>query len=219
MTSSLPWLPEVFLACGGREFSQADTSSAVGRSREKNLWHGAVLFTIPVDLWAFLSDYIYANQIGRLQLWSYGPAREEMSEMGFQLQKLTEAFAGVNTTPVNKVLNPKSALSCRVCGASVANGGYYSLTSDTAEKLSICSRISSLFGVEENLSVGRVFFARSAFGALNALRLRWKSCRPSSLDILKISFCGRRKERRRDPSVAQVRLVLAWKSRAVRQVL
>ena len=62
-----------------------------------------------------------------------------MSEMGFQLQKLKRcqfsmAFAGVNTTPVKKVLNPKSALSCRLCGASVANGGYYSLTSDTAEK-------------------------------------------------------------------------------------
>ena len=47
---------------------KADTSSAVGRSREKNLWHGAVLFTVPVDLCAFLSDYIYANQIESLQL-------------------------------------------------------------------------------------------------------------------------------------------------------
>ena len=41
---------------------------AEGRSREKNLWHGAVLFTVPVDLWAFLSDYIYANQIESLRL-------------------------------------------------------------------------------------------------------------------------------------------------------
>ena len=57
------------------------------------------------------------------------------------------AFAGVKTTPVKKVLNPKSALSCRLCGASVANGGYYSLTSDIAENLGICLRISSLFGV------------------------------------------------------------------------
>ena len=52
---------------------KADTSSAVGRSherrsREKNLWHGAVLFTVPVDLCAFLSDYIYANQIESVQL-------------------------------------------------------------------------------------------------------------------------------------------------------
>ena len=38
------------------------------RSREKNLWHGAVLFTVPVDLCAFLSDYIYANQIESLRL-------------------------------------------------------------------------------------------------------------------------------------------------------
>ena len=52
---------------------KADTSLAVARSherrsREKNLWHGAVLFTVPVDLCAFLSDYIYANQIESLQL-------------------------------------------------------------------------------------------------------------------------------------------------------
>ena len=73
------------------------------------------------------------------------------------------AFAGVNTTPVKKVLNPKSALSCRLCGASVANGGYYSLTSDTAEKLSICSRISSLFGVEENLPVGPRVLCKKCF--------------------------------------------------------
>ena len=91
-----------------------------------------------------------------------------MSEMGFQLQKLKRcqfsiAFAGVNTTPVKKVLNPKSALSCRLCGASVANGGYYSLTSDTPEKLSICSRISSLFGVEENLSVGPRVLCKKCF--------------------------------------------------------
>ena len=34
----LPWVPEVFLACGGnfRCWPKADTSSAVGRSREKN---------------------------------------------------------------------------------------------------------------------------------------------------------------------------------------
>ena len=42
--TSLPWVPEVFLACGGnfRCWPKADTSSAVGRSyerrsREKNL--------------------------------------------------------------------------------------------------------------------------------------------------------------------------------------
>ena len=56
----LPWVPEVFLACGGnfRRWPKADTSSAISRShkrrsREKNLWHGAVLFTVPVDLCAF----------------------------------------------------------------------------------------------------------------------------------------------------------------------
>ena len=86
-TLGVPWVPEVFLACGGnfRCWPKADTSSAVGRrherrSREKNLWHGAVLFTVPVDLWAFLSDYIYANQTESLRLWSCGPTREEMSK-------------------------------------------------------------------------------------------------------------------------------------------
>ena len=38
---ALPWVPEVFLACGGnlRCWPKADTSSAVGRSREKNAGH------------------------------------------------------------------------------------------------------------------------------------------------------------------------------------
>ena len=68
-----------------------------------------------------------------------------MSEIGFQLQRYQffMAFAGVKTTPVKKVLKPKSALSCRLCGATVTNGGYYGLTldrtsfpaSDTPEKL------------------------------------------------------------------------------------
>ena len=40
------------------------------------------------------------------------------------------AFAGVKKTPVKKVLKQKSALSCRLCGATVTNGGYYSLTVD-----------------------------------------------------------------------------------------
>lgn len=101
-----------------------------------------------------------------------------MSEMGFQLQKLKRcqfsmAFAGVNTTPVKKVLNPKSALSCRLCGASVANGGYYSLTSDTPEKLSICSRIS-LFGVEENLSVGPRVLCKKCFRRIERFEVTLK---------------------------------------------
>jgi len=44
------------------------------------LAEGRHVFTVPVDLWAFLSDYIYANQIESLRLWSCGPAREEMSK-------------------------------------------------------------------------------------------------------------------------------------------
>ena len=55
--SAVPWVPEVFVACSEnfRCWLKADTSSAVGRiheqrSREKNLWHGAMLFTVPVDL-------------------------------------------------------------------------------------------------------------------------------------------------------------------------
>ena len=45
---SAPWVPEVFLAYRGnfRCWPKADTA-------RKNLWHGAVLFTVPVDLWAF----------------------------------------------------------------------------------------------------------------------------------------------------------------------
>lgn len=102
-----------------------------------------------------------------------------MSEMGFQLQKLKRcqfsmAFAGVNTTPVKKVLNPKSALSCRLCGARVANGGYYSLTSDTAEKLSIYSRISLLFGVEENLSVGPRVLCKKCFRRIERFEVTLK---------------------------------------------
>ena len=55
LASPIPWVPEVFLACGGTCRPKADTASAVGRSherrsREKNLWHGAMLFTVPVDL-------------------------------------------------------------------------------------------------------------------------------------------------------------------------
>ena len=61
-------------------FSRAAGIFGVGRSREKNLWHGAVLFTVPIDLCAFLSDYIYANEIERLQLWWCGLAREEVSK-------------------------------------------------------------------------------------------------------------------------------------------
>ena len=98
-----------------------------------------------------------------------------MSEMGFQLQKLKRcqfamAFAGINTTPVKKVF----ALSCRLCGASVANGGYYSLTSDTAEKLSICSRISSLFGVEENLSAGLRVLCKKCFRLIERFEVTLK---------------------------------------------
>ena len=51
-----------FRSLGTRGFSR------VRRRREKNLWHGAVLFTVPIDLCAFLSDYIYANQIESLRL-------------------------------------------------------------------------------------------------------------------------------------------------------
>ena len=81
-------------------------------------------------------------------------------------------FAG--TTPVKKVLNLRSALSCRLCGASVANCGYYSLTSDTAEKLSICSRISSLFGVEENLSVGPRVLCKKCFRRIERFEVTLK---------------------------------------------
>ena len=76
------------------------------------------------------------------------------------------AITEPKTTPVKKVINSKSSLSCRLCEVSVvANGGYYSLCSDNAKKMDICSRISVLFGVEENL-LGRVFYARSVINTL-----------------------------------------------------
>ena len=36
-----------------REFTVLAEGRSHERSREKNLWHGAVLYTVPVDLWAF----------------------------------------------------------------------------------------------------------------------------------------------------------------------
>ena len=78
-----------------REFSVlAEGRSHEWRSREKNLWHVACV------AWRFwlgalsnkggrgkrnheeigLSNYIYTNQIESLQLYSCGPAREEMSK-------------------------------------------------------------------------------------------------------------------------------------------
>ena len=90
VSDHIPWEPEVFLACGGnfRCWPKADTSSAVGRSyerrsREKNLWHGAVIFTVPVDLWAFLSDYIYTNQTDSLRLWSCAGLSLRAGSRGF----------------------------------------------------------------------------------------------------------------------------------------
>ena len=59
---TVPWVPEVFLACGGNFqcWPKADTFSATsGKEARKNLWYGGVLFTVPVDLWTFLLGYIY----------------------------------------------------------------------------------------------------------------------------------------------------------------
>ena len=69
---TLPWVPEVFLACGGNFqcWPKADTSSAVGRSHESpltfELFYGIIFWR--------QSDW------KSLQLWSCGPAREEMSK-------------------------------------------------------------------------------------------------------------------------------------------
>ena len=47
------------------------------------------------------------------------------------------AITEAKTTPVKKVINSKSSLSCRLCEVSVvANGGYYSLFSDNAKNWS-----------------------------------------------------------------------------------
>ena len=50
---TVPWVPEVFLACGGNFqcWPKADTFLATsGEAARKNLWYGGVLFTVPVDL-------------------------------------------------------------------------------------------------------------------------------------------------------------------------
>ena len=62
----VPWVPEVFLACGGNFQCwlklKADTFSASsGEAVRKNLWYGGVLFTVPVDLGTFLLGYIYTK--------------------------------------------------------------------------------------------------------------------------------------------------------------
>ena len=63
--SVLPWVPEVFLRCGGNFWCwpKADTSLAVVWSREKTLWHGAVLFTVPVDLCTFYQITFTPNRL------------------------------------------------------------------------------------------------------------------------------------------------------------
>ena len=73
------------------------------------------------------------------------------------------ATTEAKTTPVKKVINSKSSLSCRLCEVSVvANGGYYSLFPDNAKKI----------GVEENPSGGpRVLCNRNVIGALKNTRL------------------------------------------------
>ena len=66
------------------------------------------------------------------------------------------AITEAKTTPVKKVINSKSSLSCRLCEVSVvANGGYYSLFSDNAKKLE-WKRIRLL---------GRVFCATEVLSA------------------------------------------------------
>lgn len=49
----LPRVPEVFLACSKKFccWPKADTSLA--EAMRKNLWHELLLFTVPIDLWAF----------------------------------------------------------------------------------------------------------------------------------------------------------------------
>ena len=97
------------------------------------------------------------------------------------------AFAGVKKTPVKKVLKQKSALSCRLCGATVTNGGYYSLTldrtsfpgnevaSDTPEKfLKYLFENSSLFRLEENLSVGPRFLCKKSFRRIERFEVTMK---------------------------------------------
>lgn len=62
------------LSTRGLFSSAADASMSAGE--KKLLVRSRMPFTFPVELWAFLLDYIWTNQIKRLQLWSYGLTRE-----------------------------------------------------------------------------------------------------------------------------------------------
>ena len=72
-------------------------SKAKEAKKQKNIMPdlslGTVMpFTIPVELpgvelWWWL-DYTWTSQIGHLQLWLHWLPREEMTEMGFQWQKI-----------------------------------------------------------------------------------------------------------------------------------
>lgn len=80
-TCAQPWDPSLALLghCADRNgrglfSSAADASMSAGE--KKLLVRSRMPFTFPVELWAFLLDYIWTNQIKRLLLLSYGLTRE-----------------------------------------------------------------------------------------------------------------------------------------------
>ena len=78
--SGYPGYQRLFLARRGRKyFASLEGHRHERRSREKNLWHKAVSFSVLVDFWSILSDYISTNGSEHLPLWSRGIARDNRS--------------------------------------------------------------------------------------------------------------------------------------------
>ena len=78
--SFLPWVPEVFLACGGNFPCWPKAEATSGEAARKTSGTERCFLPSPLTFELFLSDYIYANQIESLRQWSCGPAPEEMSK-------------------------------------------------------------------------------------------------------------------------------------------
>ena len=85
---------------------------------------------------------------------------------------LSMAFAGVWWITPLKILNSKSWLFCWLCEDKVAvsNGGYYSLVSDNAKKLSIRGKISVCLKLKTICLLVWVPFVRNVFGGLHCLK-------------------------------------------------
>ena len=64
----LPWVPEVFLACGGNFPCWPKAEATSGEAARKTSGTERCFLLSPLTFELFLSDYIYANQIESLRL-------------------------------------------------------------------------------------------------------------------------------------------------------